>query len=252
MANINLEDWQTESLRLSAFLVESIDPTNMNLWKSLVGHTPEQVHSMPQQQLVKEEGPLLSGWLSVEARNDRIDWRLSQNPKLPPKELPVVGPYDLLQEEFQKLMQRWLTNCLPTHRLGYGAVLLFPAENLLNAYEVLNDLLPTIEIDSKNTHDFHYRINRRRSSHSSGAGMEINRLSTWSAANVSTIGVDISPNKQGIPRIIKSINHSVCRLELDINTAAEFNAQIDKSIVTELFSELVYLGNEIASEGDIP
>lgn len=251
MATISLNDWQAESLRFSAFQVNAIEPGNINHWESLVGHSPEQVHSRPQQQLVREEGPLLNGWLSVEARNDRIDWRLSQNPKLPPKVLPVIGAYNLLQEEFKKLMQRWLTNCPPVHRLAYGAVLLLPADNLPGAYRLLNDLLRTIEIDSQNTHDFHYRINRRRSSHISGLGLEINRLSTWSAANISTIGVDISPNKQGIPKIIKSIDRSVCRLELDINTAPEFSVQMDKDVVTELFSELVTLGNEIAVEGDI-
>lgn len=252
MATISLNDWHAESLRLSVFLVKAIDPTKEHFWESLVDYPPEQVQSRPQQQLVKEEGPLLDGWLSVEARNDRIDWRLSPDPKLPPKELPAVGPYDFLQEEFQKLMLGWLANCPPTHRLAYGAVLLFPTDSLPNTYKMLNNLLPTIEINPENTHDFHYRINRRRPSCLGREGVEINRLSTWSAANISTIGVEITPSKQVKPRVIQSIDQSVCRLELDINTAPESNAEIEQSIISKQFAELVDLGNEIATQGDIP
>ena len=252
MTKINLEDWQAESLRLSTFIFSPIDPVNIDFWERLVGSPPEEKHSKPQQQLAKEEGPYLDGWLSVETRSNRIDWRLTYNPRSAPKELPVISSYAPLQGKFEKLMKKWFTHCPIVHRLAYGAVLLLPAENLHAAYSILNDLLPAIKIDSENTHDFHYRINRRRPSQHRNEELDINRLSTWSVANITTIGVEISLSAQGAPRATKLIDRSVCRLELDINTSPEFSEQMDGSIAAELFSELIALGNEIVFKGDIP
>ena len=250
MAKISLSDWQTEALRHTAFLTNPCEPTSMNLWESLVGEPPDERNDRPRQQLVKEEGPFLNGRLSVVSRKDRIDWRLSYDPKSSAEKLPVVGPYSTLQTKFQELMQRWTTQCRPVKRLAYGTVLLLPTKNLYDANRKLDDLLPAVEIDSENTHDFHYRINRRRKSRCGVEGLEINRLSTWSAVNLSKIDVEISSG--GEQRIMRS-NDIFCRLELDINTAPGFSLNsIEKDSLSEIFNELVELGNKIASEGDIP
>lgn len=252
MAKFNLSDWRTESLRLSVFVIDAIDSANKNFWEALTGNPPDEVRARPRQQSVKEEGPLLNGWLSVEATSNRIDWRLSHNPKNPFHELPVVGPYDSLQGEFHELMQGWFFHCPPIYRLAYGAVPLFPAKDLTDAYTMLSDLLPAIKIDWVNTSDFLYRINRRRASRGSIEGLEINRLSIWSATRVYGVNVDMSPHEQQTLKVTKLVDNSVCRLELDINTAPEFRQKLDKNVTSQIFDELVNLGNEIASEGDVP
>ena len=214
-----------------------------------MGNSAEEKNVRSQQKLVKEEGPFLAGRLSVEARSNRIDWRFGQDPKNAPEDLLALGPYSEAHKEFCGLMQKWMNVCPPVNRLAYGAVLLLPADNLQEANNQLDDLLPSVKIDPRSVRDFHYRINRRRPSKCSFEGLEINRLSTWSAANISQIGIEISPG--GVQRIVQSIDSSVCRLELDINTAPEFSQDLgDKR--SEILNELVGLGNEIASEGDIP
>ena len=249
MARISLSNWQTEGLRYSAFLVNDADPARKNLWESLIGNPPEERNVRPQQRLVKEEGPFLTGRLSVEARNNRIDWRFSQDPNNAPENLPIVGPYSEVYTEFCILMERWIEICPPVNRLAYGAALLLPTSSLQEANRQLDDLLPSVKIDSSSARDFQYRINRRRASKCSFEGLEINRLSTWSAFNISQIGIEISSG--GTQRIVQSIDTSVCRLEIDINTAPEFSQNLDDK-TSELLHELVGLGNEIASEGDIP
>ena len=248
----SLSDWQIESLRLSAFVINIIDPTKKDFWGPLIGNPPDAVHSRPQQQSVKTEGPLLNGWLSIEASSNRIDWRLSHDPKNPPQELPTVGPYDALLREFQELMRKWLTHCPPINRLAYGAELLLPANSSTDAYRMLNEWLPDVKIGQEPPHDFLYRINRRRPSHCSIEGLKINRLATWSVVRISGMLVDIPASGEQSPTVTQLRNDSFCRLVLDINTAPESHQELGKNITSAVLDELVGLGNEIATEGDIP
>lgn len=251
MAASSSRIWQAEGFRLSVFLDDAIDPTNMSFWEQLVGDPPDEVQRKPREQSFKEGGPLFSGRLSVEASKDRIDWRLNFDPNNASDQLPILGSYDSLKEQFRKLMREWFTHCPPTHRLGYGAVLLLPTETSSEACKLLDDLLPAINIDWENTYDFLYRINRRRPSRCNIQGLEINRLATWSVASVSGVRVNFAPSRP-IPSIIQLSDSTLCRLELDINTAPEFRQKLDGNIGSDIFDELVNFGDEIASEGDIP
>ena len=253
MAKHSMGDWQAETLRLSAFLVQPIVPAEMRFWEPLVGRAPDEVSSRPQQQLVMEQGPLLTGRISVEARNNRIDWRLFPDLGNHPHALPAVGPYEIREQDFRKLMQRWLNDCPPVHRLAYGGVLLHSTESLTDAYRRLDDLLPGVDVDPENTQDFTYRINRRRASHRSIQELTINRISTWSADQVVETLVEPYAAGQYTPRVTQMPGRvSFCRLELDINTAPEFGHAFDKNAVLNIFDELVDLGNEIATRGDVP
>ena len=252
MAKFNLSDWQVENLRLSAFLVFPINPEEMHLWKELMGESPDQIRNLPQQQLVTEDGPYLTGQLHVTVRNNRIDWKLFHNPKNSSHGLPTLGSYANVEEDFRKLMLRWIDNCPAVHRIAYGCVLLLPTESLSDAYSSLNDLLPAVDIDLENTWDLTYRINRKRDSRCGIEQLKINRLSTWSAAQIIDTLVDISAGGNRPPKVTYSPNsNSFCRLELDINTAAEYTQQLDQNFVPEIFSELIEAGNEIAVAGDV-
>ena len=249
MAEISLSDWKTEGLRFSAFVIEPIRLEDISLWEPLIGHPPAERLTRPSQQLFKEEGPLGDAWLSVEARANRIDWRLGHNPKNVSLTLPVVGPYNELQQRFQELMNQWATFCPRTNRLAYGAVLLLRAKTLFEVCSAITDLLPKVEIDPNNTADFQYRINRRRQSQSIEGGTRINRLATWSAGEIARIDVDLSSSKT--PRIQNFSDGAFCRLELDINTVPELEGEIGMDIVANVIEELMRFGSEIVLEGDV-
>lgn len=255
MSDFNLKDWQAENLRLSVFLVDPIDPLQTRSWEDLVGSMPDELRTQPPQQLVTEEGPFLHGRLRVEARNNRFDWRLFPNPKQinPSFEFPSLGAYAALGESFRSLMLKWLDGCPAINRIAYGAILLFPATSVSDAYKTLAALLPSVEMDIENTRDFTYRINRRRGSRCGIEGLEINRLSTWSAVQIIGAVVDVSASGHASARVTQLPNaRNICRLELDINTAPERMAELRKDSVTGIFNELVEMGNEIAMKGDIP
>ena len=251
MVERDLAEWQTEGLRLTAFVVEPIGPGNLGWWEALLGEAPSVTQTRPRERAITEEGPFSGGKLSVVASTGRIDWRFGLDPSEPPPEFPSVGTYETRHREFRDLMQRWLEKSPPLNRLAFGAVLLSPVENMPEAYRVLDKLLPAVEIDPDRTRDLIYRINRRRSSRCGIEGLEVNRLSTWAATTVSTVEVELSI--EGSEKVHQSQTlQYACRLELDINTAPGFGGELDKAKLPSLFDELVDLGSEITTEGDIP
>ena len=253
MTDIDLKDWQAENLRLSVFMVDPIDPLQTRSWERLVGSVPDELRTQPPQQLVTEEGPFLNGRLRVEARGNRFDWRLFPDHKQLNSsfEFPSLGSYAASEEGFRNLMLKWLDGCPAIHRIAYGAILLLPANSVLDAYKILAALLPAVEIDIKNTRDFTYRINRRRESRCGIDGLKINRLSTWSAVQIIEAVVDVSAGGHPSTKVTQLPNsRNICRLELDINTAPEYTAEFTKDFVAGIFDELVDMGNEIAIRGD--
>ena len=255
MNGCSLSDWHAEELRLSVFLIDAIDPAKEAFWESLLGTAPDEVTNRPHQRWVREEGPFLDGRLHVEVGINRVDWRLLPDPGidhyggLP----PVAGSYEVLEQGFRDLMLRWLADCSPLHRLGYGSELLLPAGSLPDACRKLDALLRRVDVEPENTHDFLYRINRRRASNCGIDGLEINRISTWSAAQIIETRVDVSAGGERAPKVTRQPKpRSICRLELDINTIPEFDRALDKDVVPEIFNELVDAGSEIATKGDVP
>ena len=253
MDAISSKNWQTELLRSTVFVPDSVNLLNMKFWEELMGSPPEEAHSRPRQQSFREQGPFLQGLLIVEANRNRIDWKLQRHPNKEYDNLmPTLGLYDALGNEFHQLMARWLPLCPSTNRLAFGAVLLLPADTVPEACNMLSTFLPAVKIDCENTTDFLYRINRRRNSNCDIQALEINRVSTWSIANVSGINIELGLGNQPLQKIVKLTDDTICRLELDINTAPEFDNEIPAAIVPAIFDELGKLGNEIASQGDIP
>ena len=249
MSQFDVTRWQTEVLRHTTLVREPMDLSGLSLWEPLLGEPPAERSSRPREQFVKEEGPYLDGWLTVEARPKRIDWRLGYNPASPVSILPVIGPYDELHDEFLHLIRKWPGPDQPVHRLAFGAVLLLPCDSLSEAHLALDRLLPSVTIDPDNTHDLLYRINRRRRSTALAGQGEINRLSTWSVVEVARIDVDLSSFE--IPAKRESLDRKVCRLELDVNSAPEFEGPISPDQAELLTNELFRLASELVVDGDV-
>lgn len=220
-----------------------------NLWQDLLGEPPETSESRPREHVVVQGGEHEGAWLALEARPERVDWRLAQKPNQPPALPPSLGPFEQAVPSFKALMLKGLKKSPRLMRLAFGAILLLPADSRHDGYRRLDDLLPGIKVDPNST-DFSYRINRRRPSDSGIKGLEINRLSTWSVAHMRSLSLHVSGDT---PRIqgLQDAFHA-CRLELDINTAPDFGRPINKNAIGRVLSELIDLGSEIAMEGDVP
>ncbi len=244
-------DWRVENLRLTAFLRSPEDRPGVGSWQELLGDEPKSSESRPREGLILEGGLCDQGWLTLEGGPIRIDWRLGINPedRQTSLEIPSLGDFESVQAQFGILMKRWLKKSPPLNRLAIGAILNLPAKNETEGYRLLGHYLPKVEIDPKRSRDLFYQINRRRLSKSGHEGLEINRLTKWSVAQLRAGIVDLSA---GHGKFMETAEPLIaCRLELDINTAPEFKLGLKKTMLSKLFDELVELGMEIAHNGDI-
>ena len=245
-------DWQTESLRLTAFPREGEQQQEPGAWAALIQTDPETCQSRPLERSLLEAGPYEGGWLTLEATPVRVDWRfgVKLDGGRPPAGLSILGRFDETRDKFKTLMKRWLKTSPRLNRLAFGAVLLIPVEDKVDGYRRLSGFLPKVEIDPEGSTELLYRINRRRGSLSGNRGLEINRLSTWAVFRMSHQLLQISPGGSQIFEPEETLN--ACRLEVDINTAPEFRAGLKKTTLVKLFQELVDHATEIAGVGDVP
>ena len=251
-AKLSLEDWYTESLRFTLFISSPPLYHVGNYWEEVTGVPPEERKHRPRLQTETEEGEWLTGRLRVESAMTRIDWKLLAEQEEADLGLPSLGQFSEMQSRFGEKMHEWLGKCPPASRIAYGCVLLLPATSQKDANEKLNDLLPSLDLDSDTVRDLIFRINRRRKSESGLENMEINRISTWMTANVVRAYVEVPSEAQGGTQVTQvEPSSTVCRLELDINSIPEYGSEIEKEKLPDLFEELLVIANEIATEGDI-
>jgi hypothetical protein len=239
---LDLAPWQVGDFRLTAFPTPA--PTEERpegkRWEALVGRKPETVNP---NNFDEESGPFSpEGRLTRRGSAVAIEWMLARAPKS-----DKSGPFLLMNPEallpFKDLMCRWLVDCPPLHRLGFGAALFQPVEDRRQAYEKLEDFLHVGLKYSEHEGDFLYQYNRRRKSRSVPE-LWINRLSKWTWLPLGV--VNAKDGKLVFP------SGSACLLELDINTAPEFQGTLPHELYVPLFEEMVDLAAEIAARGDVP
>lgn len=231
--------WQTQLLRLTLFLSPAAQVVEPTWWHDLVGESPETVISHPREGTRHESGAWGDTNLLLLVEPTRIDWLLTYEDDKNSKVGVARGTFPEKLRAFRKLMCRWFefSTCPAAQRLAFGAVLLSPVESQQDGLRQLSNLLP-IELETDGSKDFSYQINRPRPSHSQIRDLSINRLSKW--AVLSWAGTSDLGHEQ-----------FACRLELDINTALDFQKELTRNSYGQLFGELTELGQEIADKGDI-
>jgi hypothetical protein len=207
----------------------------------------------PRQGGSQEEGAFATGKLILSIGPTRIDWLLTgvSEQKSNGEDTLTIGAFPDVLRSFQELIERWFTleTCPSLIRVAFGAVLLQPSASHQDAYQQLGRYLSSMTLDPEGSSDFFYQINRRRDSTTGIAGLKINRLSKWAMVNFTTMMFSGSPE-----RILyhPSMSASFVQLELDISTVPDFQGEFERGQLQPVFSELVRLGCEIASQGDIP
>jgi len=244
--NENKSNWEPTLLRLTAFPSPSADFTNQKWWSELVGELPEIQNIQPRTGEKVEVGQYRDANLVLNTHPARIDWQYGiDDPSPTITRIPTLGNFYRSLDSFVDLMNRWLgTKDIPgLTRLAFGAILIQPTVTHETAYELLKSYLH-FDIKLENTSDFLFQINRRRNTTTDIPSLLVNRLSKWSAMRFQ--------QAQLLP--VQQIGQSfyAARLELDINTAVEFEEELPSSKLSEIFQELSELGEEISVKGDIP
>ena len=247
--------WQVELLRATAFYSPDNLPSDVTrVWLSAQTRQPDEVSSRPNEGIQLAQGSFGGSdkQLQCAIRRDRVDWIFQPAPPPPnraPEGLLSIGTLAGALTPFRELTARWLEASPESTRLAFGAVLLFEVSSPSHANEMLNGLLPSVNLDSEGVFDFLYRVNRRKSLESHD-GTLVNRLSTWSAVQGNAVRVVVPGGGQ--PQLIQQPDHFACRLELDMNTIAVPSVALSRKEATTVFDELVSLGVDIAEQGDKP
>jgi hypothetical protein len=236
-------EWMAETLRLTAFIASPI-PADQRWWQDLVGSSPENTITRQKEQIQQQEGPFENGRLALTTLINRIDWIFTIS-----LDKETLGPFSKSIDTFTKLMDRWLPSCPPMSRLAFGAILLKPVQNRSTGYKWLIPFLPNLKIDPDGSTDLLYQINRSRGSGTDVPGLRINRLSKWS------VRVHVLVQLTPAPTIVNENvgqQSPAAQLELDINTSPELKGTLPPEMVIAVYHELVDMGREIASKGDVP
>lgn len=246
-----LEVWQVETLRMTGFPSPAAPIAASTWWKDLVGEEPETRVLQPRRGGHQEEGVLDNGKLVLVIQPARVDWlfTVADAHRMEGQSIPAIGLLPQALDTFRQLMLRWfaLETCPSLIRLAFGTVLLQPVEDRPTGYRRLAAYLSSVTLDPEGASDFLYQINRPRESTAGITGLRINRLSKWSVALHELAAFSFAP-----ATVTMSTPLVACRLELDINTAPDFQGELARPQLPHVFHELVHLGQEIASEGDIP
>ena len=136
---------------------------------------------------------------------------------------------------------------LVTHRMAFGAQLSLGGGDRTEVLEVLADMLATVEMDTRNTWDFEYTVNKRRTSNVV-ADLMINRVAKWSLGREVLGAIELAFNG-GSPKMQTKDTYFPV-LSLDVNTIPEYPEPLKP--LGQLLEELVSLGTETALKGDVP
>lgn len=242
-------DWNIHHLRLTAFLMSPLDVSNISWWKDTIGIEPTSLKITSMTLPVREEEGLLGDLvLLLKIELTRVDWILSSSNKQGMEEFPHLGDTDQAFEAFLGVTNKWFENeQLPKiKRLAFGSRFQRKVDARINGYDELDNYLHFSDLDTKNSSDFLYQINRPRPSKIINK-ISINRLSKWHVVNAKLLAIDISGTQQG--SVAADIYATT--LDLDLSSDAENDSELPKNKLKKLFKELISLAKEIGEKGDI-
>jgi hypothetical protein len=246
--------WSIETLRLTGFLKIPQNIKEMeSWWSAFTGIEPQEKIFQGSVNLI-EKGPWEQGLLQLTITPFRFDFVFvpPQNPLEMIKEpsVAILGDFPDSAKEFIAASKKWLENPPVLNRLAFGCVLVHEASDKVEGYKNLEKFLsPMVEIDSENSRDLFYQINRPRASKAFPKVL-INRVSKWNVMgfivkNLSVVGSQVldAGTQSNTEKIID-------RLELDISTDQN-HTDITKDQSGLFLDEFIENAKEISVRGDV-
>jgi hypothetical protein len=239
-----------ESMRFTAFTEPSAAFDHSAWLPNLTGAQPDERNAKPGRGEFQESGSFEGQALILAIQPGRIDWYLTPPAMAEaPGDIRSAGPFPDAFTLFLGPMLRWLPTAPPLVRLAFGAVVLIPVESKEEGYRRVSALLDTVRIDPVGSEDFLYQINRPRRS-VSVEGIRVNRLSKWSVALFQRLRFGIPPVSGSTISYTGERVHA-CRIEVDLSTQGDHPGILPGQHLGDFLRELVNLGSEIVTRGDI-
>ncbi len=247
--------WQVESLRLTVFPKSGAITIEDRPWEQLIG-TPPEITTLQRPSTLHEQGQIRGGLcnLSFDHQPGRIDWLLSPilqaNQEL--KNFPTFGSFKDILDVFKETIGPWVKNCPPSQRIAFGAIITLPVRDKEDGYITLQEFLPSLKLDPKNSADLSYMINRPRTSKTGIPGLLINRLTRWTVIRLNSMQLQFLAPTGQIALSAGGTDICGCRAEIDVNTPPDYVDLFNAEQAVKIFNELTALAAEIAEQGDRP
>jgi hypothetical protein len=244
-----VDAWRVETARVTAFPGDVVNVDGLSWWLDVIGSAPESVLTRSRAGQYNAQGEVDGRRMTLQVQPGRIEWNLTPvvKPDDEPLNFPTLGLLDDVSQSLAGAVRRWLPMAPILKRVAFGAALVQPVDGLQVGYARLQPYLGRMRPDLDGASDFFYQINRPRTSRSGVEGLAINRLTRWTVQVAQRMTLTIAPGGADTRSLGEE---TACRLELDINTAADFG-ELPPTSLEVLLGELIALGREIAERGDI-
>ena len=254
-------NWKAATARLTTFTNEPVPiEAAAEWWAAVVGSDPESEQAQRPIQQAQFQGRLGDLPLGLRLLPGRVDWYLGDFPSGQgvviaaggPVEWGLIGDLDAASNAIATVAKQWLPLGPSISRIAYGSLQVFEVPSRAEGYRVLDGFLDSVTIDADGTTDFLLQLNRRRPS-GVVKGLELNRLMKWFVLLMRDRGVlSISPQGVGVvaPEEPEADDSHYVGLELDLNTAPEYQSTFDPESALAVWAELLSLGRDIADNGD--
>lgn len=219
-----------------------------------MGRAPDQREEQLRIGAVREAGPVADGLGNLELRLSpgRADWLLG--PSIPPDvqvtAIPNLGDVESALARFGELVFARAAAAYEAPRFALGVIVMQPAESKEASYAELGKLVPQMRDYLGGASDFVYQINRPRRSRVFPE-MMLNRLTRWSSVSLTGVQVFVALTPEG--QVTRRPERPILatRVEMDVNTAADWPTPIPRDVREPLLRELLGLSLEIVSRGDV-
>ncbi|QDQ84046.1 hypothetical protein [Paraburkholderia megapolitana] len=237
MARVALERWQAEFVRVTCFYGVG-RPMPTKVWEVLTTIAPETRNELLAAQAVTEQGPFRDGRLICSTTPGRMDVVYHG---VATGGFPSLGSVQSAQSALVDLISEHVEFFTHASRVAFGMTATIPVSAREDGYRILGELLSGVTVDVE-SRDLFYQINRPRESRLM-PGTEINRLSKWSAAQITQFSTSTGASS--------ALPIFGVRCEVDLSTAPEVLLQLNTQDLRGLLDEFTALSREMFEEGDI-
>jgi hypothetical protein len=245
--------WEVQQLRVSFFKTTAAQLTERE-WAAVTGAQSELHEVRGVAGLERFVGPFAGAQLTAHNTIVRLDFMVDPRPSAGvPGGVPVIVP-NYLAGKAEDLLSALETkiplmcDLVPAaNRIALAGMLLCPADDHVQAYRILSDLLRSVSVDPERMRDLSYGINWHTKS---TAGVPINRITNWSGVVVRGVMSSL-PEVQGTPQSAVVFERNYVQFVFDINSGQEIARELSPVETKAIFAELFRFARENMSDGEI-
>lgn len=237
--------WEVQQLRVSIFATPPLILTP-ELWLAVVGSPPESETKRPREGLTLFTGVLDGAQVAMNSTAAQFDFLLGPPQGTAPTGLSAfpkatAGEAKPIIALVQSKIPAVFDFSPETARIAFAGTVLKPTADVRESYGQLATLLQSVKVRPEKMRDFNYRVNWPVTVD----GVEINRLTSWSAALYRALGL-----KEGMPETVFS-EHHYAQLEFDVNNVPSPATKFTPQQLRDLFPRLIALVQENMERGEV-